>query len=197
MTTKGWRNSWTTPGQSELTSPKLDHYISRDLLVGRNVHIKGNLTLDGNFALWQSYTPTLVGYQAAAGLGTPTGQGGPKVATGINYSTTGRYVKIGKTIVFEFVVNIISHLTGYNWNSNPYVDVPFPVNSQFAASGGYHSGSSPNDDSTWIGLFAIAKPNASNILVVPVTNNPGTAVVLMSAFAVPYMFTVSGTYESV
>jgi hypothetical protein len=209
MTIRSWVNPWTTPGQSESTRGSLDRRIGRDLVVGRNVsiggdtligddlHVEGDFQLDGNFVSWQSYTPNLVGYQSPAGLGTPVGQGGPKVATGINYSSTGRYAKIGRTIVlFDFVVTV--NARGPNWTSNPYIDLPpsSPVKSQFQASGAYHNvTTSPNDDSLFQGVFAVAKLNATSILCIPV-NTLTTAVAYMSQFTPIYQFSVSGSYES-
>jgi hypothetical protein len=203
MAIRSWVNPWTTPGQSESTRGTLDRRISRDLVVGRNVnigndlHVKGDFQLDGNFVSWQSYTPNLVGYQSPAGLGTPAGQGGPKVATGIVYSSTGRYAKIGRTIVlFEFVVTVTNR--GQNWTSNPYIDLPpsSPVKSQFQASGAYHNvTNSPNDDSLFQGVFAIAKLNATSILCIP-ANTLTTAVAYMAQFTPTFQFSVSGSYES-
>jgi hypothetical protein len=128
--TKGWRPAWTTPGSSELTHPFLDLTVNRNLLVRNNTHIHGDLTIDGNFAPWQSYTPTVFGYRNSAGTGT--------LATGIIYTATGRYRKLGTTICFEFVVQVSTPRSA-NWVSNAYVSLPFKTNFMFSTSAVYHA----------------------------------------------------------
>jgi hypothetical protein len=184
MSIKSWRPSWTTPGQSELNRPWLDLTVNRDLLVKRNLHVKGNFQLDGNFAPWQSYTPTMHGYQAAAGGGT--------LATGITYTSTGRYRKLGTTVAFEFVVQITTPRSP-NWASNAYIDLPTKTNFQFTTSGAWQV-TGANNDSQWYGLFGVAKAGTNSLIVVP-TQNVSTAIVTISTYSPPIEITASGLYE--
>jgi hypothetical protein len=129
MTIKPWRNSWTTPGQSEQLRPILDARVGRDLLVMRNAHIRGDLVVDGKFGpVWTPYTSTMTGNQLQQGTGNP--------ATGMVYTAIARYSVFGKTVSFYVHINVTNSA---NMFSNPFVDLPpgYPPNYQIDGTGFY------------------------------------------------------------
>lgn len=190
MSQRSWRLSqWTNPGASTQSIAKLDDIVNRDLLVKRNALVKGDLTLLGKFnwgmTSYQSYTPNVIGYKVAAGGGA--------LATIHFGSITGRWRRFDTIVFFEAVIPIIAPRSA-DWASNLYVDLPVKTNFQFSASATWHA---PGDtsDSTWYSLFAVARANASQIVIIPTTNS-STTPVLMFSTPPPMEITVSGTYEA-
>lgn len=198
MSVKSWRPWWTNPGASTQSAAKLDDIVNRDLLVKRNALVKGNLTLLGKFnwgmTSFQTYNPNVIGYVTAGGGGT--------LATGIITSgpgvppPTGRWRRFDTMVFFEFFVSIIGPRS-QSWNSNLYVDLPVKPNAQFVAGGTWKvpPPTGTGGDNVWYPLFAVAKANATQIVVIPTVNSP-TTTVLLSATAPPMDITVSGTYEA-
>lgn len=197
MSVKSWRPWWTNPGASTQSAAKLDDIVNRDLLVKRNALVKGNLTLLGKFnwgmTSYQTYTPNVIGYQTPAGGGTQA----TWAPAAFTPPPTGRWRRFDTIVFFEAVITIIAPRSA-NWHSNLYVDLPVKTNYQFSASATWHA---PGDaaDSNWCLLFAVARANATRIVVIPATNpTPGVNIVpiLISDMPPPMEITVSGTYEA-
>jgi hypothetical protein len=127
----------------------------------------------------------MFGYKNAAGTGA--------LATGIIYTATGRYRKLGTTICFEFVVQVSGPRSQF-WVSNAYVSLPFKTNFMFSTSAVYHATGSA-DDSQWNSLFGIARANSTSITIVPGLTTP-TTIALMFSILPPYEFVASGVYEA-
>ena len=180
MSTRGWRPSWSTPGQSESSSARLD------VIINRNLTVKGQIK--SPITSWIPYTPTVIAYTTAAGRGAAS----PAPSTGMVYTATGQWKEIASVIFFYFDVQITTKGTGFN--SNPYVTLP-PVKpvTMFSCQG-ITQPLNNTDDSKWNQLFGLAKTNAVDILVGP---SSYAAPTVFPNLTFPLEFSVSGAYQAV
>jgi hypothetical protein len=188
VSTRNWRPSWTTPGQSEVTRPLLDQVINR------NLRVKGKLVVDSGLDVpWNSYTPTIVGY---------TSVNGATLATGVVATINGRWKAIGTLIFFYIYCNITNRGNAVgNW----MIGLPpkLPV-SQFSAQGSAQSVG--NTDKTQVrAITGRALVNATAMMVYPVEVLQWNGTSISGYYNMTSMdnlslglceFHVSGFYES-
>ena len=156
-----------------------------DLTVNRNLYVKGRIIQP--VTGWIQYTPTIIAYSTLAGRGAAS----PVAATGIVYTSFGRWNQIGSIVVFDFNISITTK--GTNFVSNPYVNLPPPKPLNSFTAQGITQPNGNTDDSKVNQLFGYARPGATQILVGPSSYSTPT---VLPNLTFPLQFMVSGSYEA-
>jgi hypothetical protein len=150
MNARNWVPSWTNPGSYKITQQP-----SGGNAVFNNLYVKNKLIIGLS---WIQYTPTISGYDQTYGNAFAAGH----PATGMVYTSVGRYLKFGNLVSFDLSVNITNR---GNCISDLNIDLPpFPSNYNISAVGTTQATGNTNW-SKYSSLTGWAAPNATQLRV--------------------------------